>query len=160
MFLQLIYWTCTNWSWHKFYYSRLDPLFLAMAGFVSMATIVSFSILFLPKFGDSRAQQKSALKREAEEDEDEMFSLSQVVGQAIQGKDCADRLACELGRAIRSMQLGQKPLRYVVPTYLFSILSPIDSGELLFNPFFYLCNFSSVCGKQTEKIKGIEHNTL
>lgn len=45
-------------------------------------------------------------------DEDEMFSLTRVVGQAIQGQDCAERLACELGRAIRTMKLGQKPLRY------------------------------------------------
>lgn len=45
------------------------------------------------------------------DDEDEMFSLTRVVGQAIQGQDCAERLACELGRAIRTMKLGQKPLR-------------------------------------------------
>ncbi|KAG8270933.1 hypothetical protein J6590_074171 [Homalodisca vitripennis] len=90
--------------------TRLDPLFLAMAGFVSMATIVSFSILFLPKFGDNRSRQKAALKTLAE-DEEEMVSLSRVVGQAIQGRDCTDRLACELGRAILKMKLGQKPLR-------------------------------------------------
>lgn len=42
--------------------NRIDPLFLAVAGFVSMATIVSFSILFLPKFGDHRSHDKASLK--------------------------------------------------------------------------------------------------
>lgn len=88
----------------------VDPLFLATAGFVTMATLISVGILFLPKFGSDRSWKKAALKNIPEE-EDDMFSLTRVIGQAIQGKDCAERLACELGRTIRNMKLGQKPLR-------------------------------------------------
>jgi hypothetical protein len=84
----------------------VEPLFMAVAGFVGMALMFAFSVLFLPKFGNLRSRGISALKHA-----DEFSALTKLVLDGINGKDCTERIACEVGRAVRKMQLDKKPIR-------------------------------------------------
>ncbi|XP_022186596.1 nuclear transcription factor Y subunit beta-like [Nilaparvata lugens] len=86
----------------------IQPLFFAMASFVSVAMMFVLSILFMPKFGNHRSDA-AAVKEAASEEN--LTDLSKIVFEAIEGKDCSERLACELGQAVRVMQVGNKPLR-------------------------------------------------
>lgn len=88
---------------------RFEPLFIAMASFVGVAMMFILSILFMPKFGNVRSDV-AAVKEAVEEGN--LSELSSVVFEAIEGRDCSERLACELGRTIRIMKLGAKPIRY------------------------------------------------
>lgn len=83
---------------------NVEPLFIAMASFVGMAMMFILSILFMPKFGNIRSRDVAALKTAP----DEILSLSSVIGEVIEGKDCSRRIACEVG-----MRLGNKPVRQV-----------------------------------------------
>jgi hypothetical protein len=85
----------------------VEPLFMAIAGFVGMALMFAFSVLFLPKFGNIRSRGISALKHAP----DELAALTKLVLDGIDGKDCTERIACEVGRAVRKMQLDKKPIR-------------------------------------------------
>lgn len=85
----------------------VEPLFMAIAGFVGMALMFAFSVLFLPKFGNLRPRGIAALKHVP----DELATLTKLVLDGIDGKDCTERIACELGRAVRRMQLDKKPIR-------------------------------------------------
>lgn len=85
----------------------IEPLFIAMASFVGVAMMFILSILFMPKFGNLGSRGEAALKNAPEE----MVTLSRIIGEAIEGKDCSDRIACEVGKAIRIMKLGNKPIR-------------------------------------------------
>lgn len=85
----------------------IEPLFIAMASFVGVAMMFILSILFMPKFGNLSSRGEAALKNAPEE----MVTLSRIIGEAIEGKDCSDRIACEVGKAIRIMKLGNKPIR-------------------------------------------------
>jgi hypothetical protein len=85
----------------------VEPLFMAVAGFVGMALMFAFSILFLPKFGNLRSRGISAIKHVP----DELSVLTKLVLDGINGKDCTERIACEVGRVIRKMQLDKKPIR-------------------------------------------------
>nr|CAD7429453.1 unnamed protein product [Timema monikensis] len=85
----------------------VEPLFVAMAGFIGMALMFVFSVLFLPKFGTLRSRGITALKNVP----DELSALTKLVLEAIDGKDCSERIICELGRAVRKMKLDSKPLR-------------------------------------------------
>ncbi|XP_075218948.1 uncharacterized protein LOC142323338 [Lycorma delicatula] len=89
---------------------RFEPLFIAMASFVGVAMMFILSILFMPKFGNIRSDV-AAVKEVTEEGD--LSDLSKIVFEAIEGKDCSDRLACELGQAIRVMKLGSKPIRAI-----------------------------------------------
>ena len=85
----------------------VEPLFMAIAGFVGMALMFAFSVLFLPKFGNLRSRGINALKHAP----DELAALTKLVLEGIDGKDCSERIACEIGRAVRKMHLDKKPIR-------------------------------------------------
>jgi hypothetical protein len=85
----------------------VEPLFMAVAGFVGMALMFAFSVLFLPKFGNLRSRGISALKHAP----DELSALTKLVLDGINGKDCTERIACEVGRAVREMKLDKRPIR-------------------------------------------------
>ncbi|PSN44700.1 hypothetical protein C0J52_11841 [Blattella germanica] len=87
----------------------VEPLFMAIAGFVGMALMFAFSVLFMPKFGNLRSRGISALKHAP----DELAALTKLVLEGIDGKDCSERIACEIGRGVRKMQLDKKPIRHV-----------------------------------------------
>lgn len=59
------------------------------------------------QWGALRSRGVTALKHAP----DELASLTKLVVQSIEGKDCSERIACEVGRAVRTMHLGNKPLR-------------------------------------------------
>nr|CAD7261321.1 unnamed protein product [Timema shepardi] len=68
----------------------VEPLFVAMAGFIGMALMFVFSVLFLPKFGTLRSRGITALKNVP----DELSALTKLVLEAIDGKDCSERIVC------------------------------------------------------------------
>lgn len=85
----------------------VEPLFMAIASFIGMALVFAFSVLFLPRLGSIRSRGISVLKHVP----DELAALTKLVLEGIDGKDCTERIACEVGRALRKMQLDQKPIR-------------------------------------------------
>lgn len=87
---------------------KVQPLFVAMAGFVGVAVVFLSALMFIPRLPISVLSSKTALKRAPEE----LASLTKLVTESIDGKDCSERIACEVGRAMRSMQVGSKPIRY------------------------------------------------
>lgn len=87
---------------------KVQPLFVAMAGFVGVAVVVLSALIFIPILPISSLTSKAVLKRAPEE----LASLTKLVAESIDGKDCSERIACEVGRAMRSMQVGNKPIRY------------------------------------------------
>ncbi|GLH07535.1 Uncharacterized protein GBIM_13018 [Gryllus bimaculatus] len=100
---------------------NVEPLFMAIAGFVGMALMFAASVLFLPKFGTLRSRGISALKHAP----DEFVGLTKLVMDAIEGKDCTERIACEVGRAVRKMKIDSKPIR------ILEILLPPHIGKQL-----------------------------
>lgn len=88
--------------------SKVEPLFVAMAGFVGVAVVFLSALMFIPRLPISALSSKAVLKRAPEE----LASLTKLVTESIDGKDCSERIACEVGRAMRSMQVGSKPIRY------------------------------------------------
>lgn len=94
--------------------SKVEPLFVAMAGFVGVAVVFLSALMFIPRLPISALSSKAVLKRAPEE----LASLTKLVTESIDGKDCSERIACEVGRAMRSMQVGSKPIRYkFLPTF-------------------------------------------
>ncbi len=83
----------------------VEPLFVAMAGFVGIAMIFMSAVLFLPKLL-TPPPQVSSLKGPQE-----LAALTKLAVETIEGKDCTERIACEVGRAMRSMQVSSKPIR-------------------------------------------------
>ncbi|XP_026818116.1 uncharacterized protein LOC113557037 [Rhopalosiphum maidis] len=86
---------------------RVEPLFVAMAGFVGVAVVFLSALMFIPILPIHALTSKAALKRAPEE----LASLTKLVAESIDGKDCSERIACEVGRAMRSMRVGNKPIR-------------------------------------------------
>lgn len=86
---------------------RVEPLFVAMAGFVGVAVVFLSALIFIPILPIHALTSKAALKRAPEE----LASLTKLVAESIDGKDCSERIACEVGRAMRSMRVGNKPIR-------------------------------------------------
>ncbi|XP_050527257.1 uncharacterized protein LOC126897587 [Daktulosphaira vitifoliae] len=84
----------------------VDPLFKAMAGFVGVAVVFLSAMIFIPHFGPL-LHKKSVLKRAPEE----IATITKLVAESIDGKDCSERIACEVGRAMRSLQVGPKPIK-------------------------------------------------
>lgn len=89
---------------------KVEPLFVAMAGFVGVAVVFLSAMIFIPRFPFPNFTSKGALKRAPEE----LATLTRLVAESIDGKDCSERIACEVGRAMRSMQVGTKPIRYLL----------------------------------------------
>jgi len=94
---------------------RVQPLFVAMAGFVGVAVVFLSALMFVPILPIHALTSKAALKRAPEE----LASLTKLVAESIDGKDCSERIACEVGRAMRSMRVGNKPIRYLY--FIFTI---------------------------------------
>lgn len=92
---------------------NMEPLFMAIANFIGMALLFAVSVLFFPKFGSLRSRENPVIKSAPEE----LVGLTRVVFEALDGKDCSERIACEIGRAVRKMKLDNKPLRYVCLTH-------------------------------------------
>lgn len=76
----------------------LEPLFMAISGFVGMAVMFVLSMVVLPKLGVIKS-------RRVKEDNPQVASIARIALQAIEGKDCAERLACELGKTARAFNL-------------------------------------------------------
>lgn len=87
---------------------KVQPLFVAMAGFVGIAVVFLSALMFIPILPVPILSSKGVLKRAPEE----LASLTKLVAESIDGKDCSERIACEVGRAMRSMRVGSKPIRY------------------------------------------------
>lgn len=83
----------------------VEPLFVAMAGFVGIAMIFMSAVLFLPKIL-SPPPEVSSLKGPQE-----LAALTKLAVETIEGNDCTERIACEVGRAMRNMQVGSKPIK-------------------------------------------------
>lgn len=84
----------------------VEPLFMAMTGFISMAVMFAASVLFLPKLtrwnldGDRGSKVR-----------DELASISNVMMDAFHGQDCTERLTCEFGRVARVLRFSDRPIR-------------------------------------------------
>lgn len=76
----------------------LEPLFMAISGFIGMAVMFVMSVLVLPKLGIMKS-------RDVKQDNPEVSSIARIALQAIEGRDCAERLACELGKTARALNL-------------------------------------------------------
>lgn len=87
---------------------KVEPLFVAMAGFMGVAVVFLSALMFIPRLPIPLISSKAVLKRAPEE----LASLTKLVAESIDGKDCSERIACEVGRAMRSLQVGTKPIRY------------------------------------------------
>lgn len=86
----------------------MEPLFMAISGFIGMALMFVFSVLFLPKFGKFRGTEDFSKLKEAPE---EFGAFMKVFVETMDGKDCSERLACEVGRILRGMKMDNKPLK-------------------------------------------------
>lgn len=87
---------------------KVEPLFVAMAGFVGVAVVFLSALILIPRFpGPILEVNKGVLKQAPEE----LASLTKLVAESIDGKDCSERITCEVGRAMRSLQVGTKPIR-------------------------------------------------
>lgn len=110
---------------------KVEPLFVAMAGFVGVAVVFLSALMFIPRLPIPVLGTKAALKRAPEE----LASLTRLVAESIDGKDCTERIACEVGRAMRSMQLDNKPIRSVFKRFSLYCVFNICFFEFTF-PFF------------------------
>ncbi|XP_072401911.1 uncharacterized protein [Diabrotica undecimpunctata] len=70
----------------------LEPIFMAVSGFVGMAVMFVISMIILPKFG-SKPKKSLLFKNPKDIDMDE---LARLALNAIDRKDCRERFACEL----------------------------------------------------------------
>ncbi|KAK9890201.1 hypothetical protein WA026_010311 [Henosepilachna vigintioctopunctata] len=78
--------------------NKLEPLFMAISGFLGMALMFVLSVLVLPKFGIKRNKPKS---------KHDLGEIARIALQAIEGKDCRERFACELSKTARSFNLHE-----------------------------------------------------
>lgn len=85
----------------------VEPLFVAMAGFVSVAMIFMGAMIFLPKLLTPPSPVVGTLKKGPQE----IAALTKLAMEAMEGNDCTERIACEVGRAMKSFQVGSKPIR-------------------------------------------------
>ncbi|XP_056645265.1 uncharacterized protein LOC130450708 [Diorhabda sublineata] len=78
----------------------LEPLFMAISGFVGMAVMFVISMLILPKFENKKPKKASLWHKNEDMDE-----LARLALNAIEGKDCRERFACELRKTARNFNL-------------------------------------------------------
>ncbi|KAJ8982814.1 hypothetical protein NQ317_010435 [Molorchus minor] len=76
----------------------LEPLFMAISGFIGMAVMFVLSVLVLPKFG---IKPKKVLGKKNEKIED----FARLAMDAIDNGDCSERFACELSKTARAFNL-------------------------------------------------------
>lgn len=87
---------------------KVEPLFVAMAGFVGVAVVFLSALILIPRFPVPILDVHKGVLKQAPE---ELASLTKLVAESIDGKDCTERITCEVGRAMRSLQVGNKPIR-------------------------------------------------
>ncbi|XP_022914699.1 uncharacterized protein [Onthophagus taurus] len=91
----------------------LEPLFMAISGFIGMSVMFVLSMLILPKFG--HVKPKKGVNPED-------GGLAKVIYQAIEGYDCSERLSCEFGKTTRAFNVHNnrffKLLRRIGPKIL------------------------------------------
>jgi hypothetical protein len=75
---------------------------MAISGFIGMAVMFVLSVLVFPKFGikKTRGSIKGGVKKN-----ERITDIARVALQAIEGKDCAERFACELEKTARAFNL-------------------------------------------------------
>ncbi|XP_044765868.1 uncharacterized protein LOC123322089 [Coccinella septempunctata] len=78
--------------------NKLEPLFMAISGFLGMAVMFVLSVLVLPKFG---------IKPHKPKGKQELGDIARIALQAIEGQDCRERFACELSKTARSLNLQE-----------------------------------------------------
>ncbi|KAK6620225.1 hypothetical protein RUM44_006626 [Polyplax serrata] len=83
----------------------VEPLFMAISSFIGMALMFFFSVILVPRF------QKLRSKNAVFKDEDEMSSFGSVILEAMAGRDCSERLGCEIARIFRGLKSDSKTLR-------------------------------------------------
>ncbi|XP_063928105.1 uncharacterized protein LOC135141186 isoform X2 [Zophobas morio] len=100
----------------------LEPLFMAISGFIGMAVMFVLSVLVFPKFGIKKP--KGAIKAGANKKNERITDIARVALQAIEGKDCAERFACELEKTARAFNIQDN--RFVK---LLKRMAPISFGK-------------------------------
>lgn len=86
--------------------TKLEPLFMAISGFIGMAVMFVLSVIVFPKFG---IKKPTSLKNSIKKSE-RITDIARVALQAIEGKNCAERFACELEKTARAFNLQDNRL--------------------------------------------------
>lgn len=81
--------------------NKLEPLFMAISGFVGMAVMFVLSLVVLPKFGKPN-NKKIVWPKTVDMDE-----LARLALNAIEGSDCRERFACELSKTARNFNMTE-----------------------------------------------------
>lgn len=77
----------------------LEPLFMAISGFIGMAVMFVVSVLVLPKFGILKSRGGK------QQFGSESYSVTGIVLRAIEGKQCSEKLACEIGKTANAYNM-------------------------------------------------------
>lgn len=77
----------------------IEPLFMAISSFMGMAMMFLFSMVFLPSFKNQKS--RSGVKPEIPQ-----ATISDVVFEAIEGHDCRERIYCEAGKILNTLNLS------------------------------------------------------
>ncbi|XP_076262549.1 uncharacterized protein LOC143197742 isoform X2 [Rhynchophorus ferrugineus] len=89
----------------------IEPLFMAISGFIGMAVMALVSMIIVPKFG-IKGKIKPPTNKEKLDD------LTKLAIRAIEGQ-CAERFACELTKTARSFSIEEnrfyKLLKRIAP---------------------------------------------
>ncbi|XP_050425929.1 uncharacterized protein LOC126836496 [Adelges cooleyi] len=143
---------------HHLAKSPVEPLFVAMAGFVGVAVVFLSAMMFIPRIGPL-LHTKAALKRAPEE----IATITKLVAESIDGKDCSERIACEVGRAMRSMDVGQKPIRLMeimLPPSVAKQLAQVRRSALKKEEcHFITCKRTDGIIKLVAKLKNTNHSS-
>lgn len=76
----------------------LEPLFMAISGFIGMALMFALSAIVLPKFGGTKSRGEPQSGQE-------LLSLTKVVFNAIEGRGCSERMLCEIAKTVDAYNL-------------------------------------------------------
>lgn len=82
--------------------SPLEPLFMAISGFIGMAVMFVLSVLVLPKFGSKPNKTKLLPIKKTDSDFEDFARLAI---DAIENRECAERFACELSKTARTFNM-------------------------------------------------------
>lgn len=85
----------------------LEPLFMAISGFIGMAVMLLFSVVVMPKLNT-----KPNTKKRIWMQNNDIDTLSRLALRAIDGENCAERFACELSQTT-ARAFGMQNNRFV-----------------------------------------------
>ncbi|KAJ8923506.1 hypothetical protein NQ315_010084 [Exocentrus adspersus] len=92
----------------------LEPLFMAISGFIGMAVMFIFTVLIMPWLGMKAKPNKLFGKKN-----DKFEDFARLAIDAIEGGSCAERFACELSKTARAFNIQDnrfvKLLKRVAP---------------------------------------------